>query len=67
MILYSTGCSKCKVLKEKLDQLHIEYTVCDDTDIMFAKGFLSVPMLEVDDKIMTFNEAIKWLKEKTNE
>lgn len=64
MILYSTNCPKCKVLKEKLDNLHMEYTVCDDMDLMISKGFLSIPMLEDDDKIMTFNEAIRWLKEK---
>lgn len=67
MTLYSTNCPKCKVLKEKLDNLNIDYTICDDMNLMIEKGFLSVPMLEVNDKIMTFNEAIKWLKEKTNE
>ena len=64
MTLYSTGCPKCKVLKEKLDNLHIEYTICDDVDLMISKGFMSVPVLEIENKIMTFNEAIKWLKEK---
>ena len=63
MTLYSTNCPKCKVLKEKLDSLNIDYTVCDDMNLMIEKGFLSVPMLEVNDKIMTFNEAIKWLSE----
>lgn len=67
MILYSTGCPKCKILKEKLDSLHIDYTICDDMDLMISKGFMSVPVLEIKNKIMTFNEAIKWLKEKTNE
>lgn len=64
MTLYSTNCPKCKVLKEKLDNLHIDYTVCDDMNLMIEKGFLSVPMLEVDDKTMTFNEAIRWLSRK---
>ena len=64
MTLYSNGCPKCRVLKEKLDSLHIEYTICDDVDLMISKGFMSVPVLEIENKIMTFNEAIRWLKEK---
>jgi len=32
-------------------------------DIMIEKKFLSMPMLQVDGKIMSFNEAIKYVKE----
>lgn len=39
----------------------IEYSLIEDEDVMVEKGFLSAPMLEVDDKLMTFKEAVDWL------
>ena len=32
-------------------------------DIMIEKGFQSVPMLEVDGKIMNYLNAVNWIKE----
>lgn len=63
MILYSNNCPKCKILKEKLDNLNIEYDVCDNLDLMIEKGFMSIPMLEIDNKTYTYLEAINYLKE----
>lgn len=28
---------------------------------MISKGFMSVPILEIDDEVMDFNKAIKWI------
>lgn len=64
VVMYSTGCPQCKVLKTKLDNAGVEYDVVTDTDIMIEKGFTSVPVLEVDNEVMTFSQAIKWVKEK---
>jgi len=61
--LYSNDCPKCKILKLKLDNKNIEYSLCSDINIMMSKGFQSTPMLEVDEKTMNFNEAINWVKE----
>ena len=63
IILYSTGCPQCKVLKTKLDSLNINYELITDESIMMEKGFRSAPILEVDGEIMTFTQAIKWTKE----
>lgn len=63
VILYSTGCPKCKILETKLSQKNIEYSIFDDVDAMINKGFQSVPLLEVDKKVMSFGEAVKWLNE----
>lgn len=63
VILYSTGCPKCKILETKLTQKNIEYSIFDDVDAMINKGFQSVPLLEVDKKVMDFGEAVKWLNE----
>lgn len=65
VILYSTGCPKCQVLKSKLDSKNISYEVFDDKDKMIDKGFTSVPILEVDGEIMDFKKAVEWInKEK---
>jgi len=34
--------------------------------VMTSKGFLSVPMLEANDQVMDFNNALNWLKEIKN-
>jgi len=61
--LYSTGCPKCKILKTKLDKKNIIYEVVSDVNVMLAKSMRSVPMLEVDGEIMTYLDAINWVKE----
>lgn len=59
--LYSTGCPRCNVLKQKLDNKNIEYDVINDIDIMTEKGFETVPVLDVDGQIMQFKEATDWI------
>ncbi len=63
VILYSTGCPKCKVLEAKLNRRKIEYQTVTDVDVMESKGFMSVPMLEVDGEIMNYREAVDWVNE----
>ena len=62
IILYSTNCSRCKVLEKKLDEKNITYTVNSDTDVMISKGFMSAPILEVNGEIMDFGKAVEWLR-----
>ena len=61
VILYSTGCPKCKVLESKLRNKGIEFEIVTDVEIMENKGFLMVPMLEVDEEIYDYNEALQWV------
>lgn len=61
--LYSTKCPKCLILEKKLKEKNIEYQEVNDVDIMMAKDFMEVPKLEVDGKVMNYNEAIKWIME----
>jgi glutaredoxin-related protein len=60
--LYSTHCPRCEVLKKKLIEKSIVYEEINDTSIMLEKGFLSAPMLEVDNVVIDFLEATKWIK-----
>lgn len=59
--LYTTGCPRCGVLKKKLDETKIAYTVIDDVDEMLKLGLRSAPALEVDGKLMGFAEAIRYV------
>lgn len=61
VILYTTGCPKCSVLKKKLEEKGIEFKVCDSVEEMTAKGFTHVPMLSVDGGIMEFTAAAAWV------
>ena len=61
VILYSTDCPQCNVLKKKLEIAGVEFTTSDDVDSMIEKGFTSAPVLAVDDQYYTFREAIDWL------
>lgn len=63
VILYSTGCPKCKVLEAKLNVRKIKYQTVTDVDVMESKGFMSVPMFEVDGEIMNYKKAVDWVNE----
>lgn len=60
-ILYTTHCPKCEVLKNKLIEKHIDFVECDNELEMRAKGFLSVPILNMNGKNLTYMEAIRWV------
>lgn len=62
VILYTTGCPKCAVLKKKLETAGIAYTVCDDITEMRRRGLLSAPALNIGGRILAFSEAIEWLR-----
>lgn len=61
VVLYSTGCPRCKILKSKLDKKGITYSVVDDVDKMLSMGMTTMPVLEVDGVRMSFKEAINWI------
>lgn len=61
IILYSTGCPKCKVLVKKLDSKNINYTVETNIDKMFELDIKNVPILQVEDKLLDFTQAIEYI------
>jgi len=63
VVLYSTGCPRCKVLKAKLEQKGIEYTENNSVDDMITIGINEVPVLSVDDRLLNFVEAVNWINE----
>lgn len=59
--VYTTGCPKCRILKQMLDSLELPYTENDDIKAMQDLGIQSVPVLEVDGDRMDFNAAVRYL------
>lgn len=66
IILYSTGCPQCKVLKEKLMDANIGYVEVNDVDLIVSQGIRSVPVLQVDDEMLDFPAATKWINNRRN-
>lgn len=61
VILYTTGCPKCKVLETKLKAKNVEYETCTDTEKMESLGIDTVPVLSVDEQLYNFSEAVNWV------
>ena len=62
VVLYSTHCPKCSVIEKKLKQKNISYEEVNDIEKMKEKGYLSVPILEVNGVSIDFKAASDWLK-----
>ena len=64
VILYSNGCPKCKVLETKLKQKGVQFDYVTDIETMLEKGFMSMPMMEVDGVALDFTKAVEWTNSK---
>ena len=63
IILFSNGCPRCKILKQKLDEKQIEYTVSDDFDEIIENGLQTAPVLKVNNEYYQFGDAVKLIGE----
>ena len=63
VVLFSTGCPKCKVVESKLRSKRVNFKKNVDTDAMRKMGLESVPVLQVKDRLLNFVEANKWVNE----
>ena len=61
IILYSNNCPRCKILKKKLDDNKINYEIIDDVDTMIDKGLSTVPVIEINGRMLDFKEAVEWV------
>lgn len=61
MILYSTGCPRCKVLEEKLKQKQINFEINNNTEEMLKLNITNVPVLKIEDKLLDFVDAVKYV------
>ena len=52
-VLYTTKtCPKCSIVKTKLNNKNIDYTLIDDEAILEEKGYNLLPVLEVDGNVL---------------
>jgi len=63
IVLYSTGCPKCSILKKKLEAKGIEYIENNQVDEMVELGISHVLVLSVDGELMSFADANRWINE----
>ena len=61
IILYSTGCPKCEILKKKMGEKNISYTEINDIEIMNEKNITFVPMLEIEGKLLNYRESVSFV------
>ena len=64
--LYTINCPQCIILEKKLKIDGIRFDVIEDEAVFNEKGITLFPVLEVDDKMLSFTEAVQWLKEIKN-
>lgn len=63
VIMYTTHCPNCRVLAMKLKEKNINYVENTNIEEMTQLGIRSVPYLKVEDKLLSFIEALKWTRE----
>ena len=61
IVFYTTHCPMCNVLKKKMAAAGIDYTEVNDPAKMKEKGIVFVPVLEVNDKLYSFKEAVDYI------
>lgn len=61
IILYSTGCPRCDVLKDKLDAKSVSYSINNSVEEMTELGISDVPVLSVNGQLLKFKEAVDWV------
>lgn len=63
IVLYSTGCPKCRILEKKLEQKQVDFTLGNIQEVVDL-GYLSAPVLKVDNDYLDFSQAVKYLQER---
>lgn len=61
VLLYTTGCPKCEIIKKKLTVKNIDFEEVNDKDEMIEKGITQVPMMEINDELLDFVKANDWI------
>lgn len=59
--LFTNNTSDCITLENALKEKGIPYDRNVDITLMKEKGFISLPVLEVNDEVLKFNDAMVWV------
>lgn len=63
VVLYSTGCPKCKILERRLGDKNVEYSENNSVDEMISLGFTELPVLKVGEDMLSFKDALAWVNQ----
>lgn len=66
VVFYTIGCPRCVILQKLLDKKQIAYRVCNDVEEMNRLGLHSAPALMADGQLMSFDEAMQWIANVSN-
>lgn len=58
---YTIDCPACNVLEQKLIRKGVEFEKVNDLNTLREKGLEVFPVLEVENKMLSYSEAIKWV------
>lgn len=61
IILYSTGCPRCNVLKNKLADKAVTYEENNSVSEMTVLGITDVPILSINGRFYDFKSAVEWV------
>lgn len=61
--LLTTHCPRCSVLQKKLDAAGIKYEEITDIETIQSYGVDAVPVLVIDNEILDFTAAVKWVND----
>ena len=61
IVLFSTGCPKCSILKKKLEQKGIVYQENNSVEEMLGLGITQVPVLKIGSSLLEFADANDWV------
>ena len=61
LTLYTTHSPKCSVLEKKLIAKGLSFTTCDNTEQMQQLNIDAVPVLAVNDRLLSFQDAVNYI------
>ena len=61
IVLFSTGCPKCSILKKKLKQKGIVYQENNSVEEMLGLGITQVPVLKIRSRLLEFADENEWV------
>ena len=63
--LFSTNCPRCRVLETKLNNADISYQIENDMTEVINAGFMTAPILKVNNQYYDFKTATEWINNST--
>ena len=59
--IYSTHCPQCNMLERLLTSKNIAFSTVLGKEAIIERGYKTAPILDVDGKVMSFAEAVRWV------